>query len=133
MKRGLAALAIALTAVALAHAQDGAPPSFTQAQAQQGGEVYTDHCASCHGANLNDGQFGPALKGARFKSQWGGKSVGALFTYLSANMPPGQAGVLAADDYANLIAFLLQSNGEAAGDKPLASDPGALSGEILPP
>jgi hypothetical protein len=46
-------------------------------------------------------------------------------------MPPGQAGVLNADDYADVIAYLLQSGGAAAGSQPLAPS-GASSGQVLP-
>jgi len=63
-------------ATAPAPAQDSAP-RFTAVQADQGAQVYAEHCASCHGPNLNDGSFGPALKGASFRRDWGGKSVSA--------------------------------------------------------
>jgi mono/diheme cytochrome c family protein len=130
VKATLAAFALVMAAAMGARAQDGAPPGFTQGQADHGAEVYGERCASCHGPNLNDGQFAPSLKGARFRADWGGKSAGQLFSYMSANMPPGQAGVLAADDYADLLAFLLRAGGAQAGTKPLPADAAMPSGNL---
>ena len=107
-------------------------PSFTQAQADQGAQVYSQHCGLCHGAHMDDGEFGPSLKGARFKRQWGGKSVGALFSYVTAAMPPGQAGTLPADDYAAVLAFVFQANGATAGAAPMPADSQALAGATVP-
>jgi mono/diheme cytochrome c family protein len=49
------------------NAQSVATPSFTDAQATQGKAVYDRNCLSCHGANLDDGEFGPPLKGVEFR------------------------------------------------------------------
>jgi len=119
---------LAVTPGGGARADDARTASFTQAQADQGGDLYRASCASCHGPALNDGEFAPPLKGVRFKSKWSGQPTGALFGYISANMPPGQAGALAPDDYANILAFLLQANGVQAGQQPLPADPQLLSG-----
>ena len=123
-----AAAALALAAGWSARADDSRTAAFTQAQVDQGQDLYRANCASCHGGALNDGEFAPSLKGVRFRGKWSGQPVGALFSYMSANMPPGQAGVLGPDDYASLAAFLLQANGAAAGAKPLPADAQALSG-----
>ena len=150
MKRFVLTLATLAAAAASAHAQSrpapkapahaipaalttpqATAPGFTAAQADHGGQVYSDHCASCHGANLNDGPFAPALKGAAFRTDWGGKTVGAFNTFLTAQMPPGQAGVLNADDYADVIAYLLRSGGAPAGSQPLTPS-GASSAQVLP-
>ena len=37
------------------------PLSFTTAQAERGADAYAEHCASCHGPNLDDGAFAPAI------------------------------------------------------------------------
>ena len=111
---------------------EAATPPFTQDQAEHGGEVYAERCASCHGPNLNDGQFGPSLKGARFALKWGGKPASELFDFLGKSMPPAQVGVLSADDYADVMAFMLAVGGAHAGDKRLPADDKALSGITLP-
>ena len=118
----------ALGAAWAAHSQDAKPlPVFTAAQAEHGSDLYKANCAQCHGDNLNDGGFAPPLKGDRFRTQWKGKSSGDLYSFIDTNMPPGQTGVLSADDYAALEAFILHENGEAAGDKPLPGDASALT------
>ncbi|HET9216580.1 MAG TPA: cytochrome c, partial [Terriglobia bacterium] len=61
---------VATTTIALVAAQVGLSlqtqtllaPSFTAAQAATGRATYTENCASCHGANLDDGAFAPALR-----------------------------------------------------------------------
>jgi mono/diheme cytochrome c family protein len=121
----------ALGAAWAAHSQDAKPLHvFTAAQSDHGSDLYKANCAQCHGENLNDGGFAPPLKGERFKKQWNGKSEGDLYSFINTNMPPGQQGVLSADDYAALEAFILHENGDAAGDKPLAADAGALTGRL---
>ena len=59
--------------------------SFTAAQAERGKKVYDGNCASCHGPNLEDGQFGPPLRGSAFKSHGSSQSSDALFSYIFAN------------------------------------------------
>src|SRR4029434_7286966 len=60
------------------NAQSVATPSFTEAQATQGKAVYDRSCLSCHGANLDDGEFGPPLKGVEFRLRWGAKPIDGL-------------------------------------------------------
>ena len=122
------AAVLALAAGWSARADDARTAVFTQAQADQGQDLYRANCASCHGGALNDGEFAPSLKGVRFKAKWSTQPVGALFGYIAANMPPGQAGVLGPDDHASLTAFLLQANGVPAGASPLPTDDKALAG-----
>jgi alcohol dehydrogenase (cytochrome c) len=87
------------------------PAIFTAAEATEGQSAYAQNCAGCHGAGLDDGEFAPPLKGAAFTAQWGGKSVGELFDYLSTKMPPSSAGSLGDATYVQITAFVLQSNG----------------------
>src|SRR5580704_7857926 len=88
---------------------------FTSAQANQGKVAYARNCASCHGQNLDDGPFGPPLKGAAFLQKFGGKSAAGLFTVVSTKMPPDSPGSLGAPAYAELLAFLLESNAARPG------------------
>ena len=63
--------------------------SFTAEQANAGQAAYKQHCASCHGANLDDGEFGPPLKGVEFRSRWGGtQPLEPLYTHMEQRMPP---------------------------------------------
>ncbi len=99
----------------------------TAAQATAGQSAYVQNCAGCHGQNLDDGQFAPPVKGTAFTAQWGGKTAGDLFTYISTKMPPSNAGALGDATYLEITAFLLQSNGVAPGATALTSDAAALA------
>jgi mono/diheme cytochrome c family protein len=105
------------------HAVELIPPFYSRAQADRGADVYRDNCASCHGENLNDGAFARALKGAAFRREWKDRTLGALGAFILTNMPPGKAGQLTADQYTDVIAFLISANGVEAGGSDLPADP----------
>ncbi len=128
----MSGIILALVGGPSALAQDEAPAHFTAAQASRGADAYRDRCVLCHGANLDDGEFGPTLKGARFKRKWGGQSLAALFAYVSTTMPPGQTSLMGPEDYADVLAHILAGNGVAAGDTPLPSKTEALGPLTMP-
>jgi len=105
--------------------------SYTAEQALQGEVAYRQSCESCHGPHLDDGEFGPPLRGDAFMMSWGGKPADAFFTHLRT-MPPSNPGSLGADAYARLFAYLLEQNGARPGATPLPSRTAALA-EILMP
>src|SRR5262245_47634639 len=107
-------------------AQSPGGVGFTTAQADQGKIAYTEHCASCHGANLDDGAYAPPLKGAEFRQRWGAGTPDALFTMTSTRMPPARPGTLGDDAYAQLLAYILRENGSKPGDRELPGNPDAL-------
>src|SRR5712691_5798042 len=72
-------------------AQSQGVPVFTATQSDEGRAAYAQNCASCHGENLDDGRFGPPLKGTEFLQKWSEKTLEDLFTLTSTKMPPGQA------------------------------------------
>ncbi|NTZ04488.1 c-type cytochrome [Burkholderia metallica] len=97
-------------------------PSFEQAQVQHGKKLYTDACAKCHGDQL-EGNTAPALSGESFAPE--GKShitVGGIFLYMSSNMPADRPGKMTAQEYEDLMAFLLYSNGYDAAQSKLTAD-----------
>ena len=120
---GAALLAFATTGSA--PAQELAPITFTQAQANAGAQVYASACVGCHGAELQ-GIGGPRLAGAGAGIL--SRTVGAVFAYISQNMPRDDPGALSAAQYLNLIAFIARSNGFTAGPTPLPADPQLLNG-----
>ena len=80
--------------------------SYTAAQAERGAEAYAEHCASCHGPNLDDGAFAPALSGIDFRRRWAAPQP--LFAAMSEKMPPARPGSLGEKTYVDLLALLLQ-------------------------
>ena len=101
------AIILSLGAGRLAFAQ---PPAVTSAAPAPSNAAYQQHCAACHGANLTDGQFGPALKGPAFLAIWNGASVDKLDQYIRNSMPPANAGKLEPEVYASVLGFILVSN-----------------------
>ena len=86
---------------------------YTDAQAQRGRGFYAEHCASCHGANL-EGAEHRALKGDRFWATWQDTTVDRLLTHVSMNMPHSEdgslKGTLGARVYADIVAHILNTN-----------------------
>ena len=78
-------------------------PTYTAAQATLGQAAYRTSCASCHGTNLDDGAFGPPLKGVPFIQKYSGKSVEPLYTVSATKMPTSAPGSLAPPVYARMI------------------------------
>ena len=129
----IAAAGVAAAAAARLAAQ-GPPPAvgFTADQAQRGQAAYAEHCASCHGANLDDGTFAPPLSGMDFRQKWGDQSPEALFTRTTTAMPPARPGSLGDDTYADVLAYILRENGARAGTRPLPTSSAALKA-LAPP
>ena len=88
---------------------------YTAGQSALGKAAYDQACLSCHGRNLDDGQFAPALRGAGFNRNWAGGTVADLVAYMSTKMPPASPGSLSAASYAQIAAYVMQSNGIAPG------------------
>jgi alcohol dehydrogenase (cytochrome c) len=109
-----ASVAVLLGATSLLPAQEGAPGSFTRAQAESGRSEYATNCAGCHGAALSGGAA-PALAGPGFQAAWRTRSTKDLYQYISIAMPSGNAGNLSDASYAAITAYILQSNGATAG------------------
>ena len=127
-----ACLTMAATFSTGLHAQTLASPTFTIEQATAGRAAYDQSCASCHGSTLDNGEFGPPLRGADFRGKWGSKPVEELFTFTTTKMPPGSAGSLGDDQYARIVALLLQQNGVSPGSHELPADPALLKTMIMP-
>ena len=100
---------------------DSGPVSYTDAQAMRGREAYSDNCAMCHGVHLDDGQFGPPVKGPMFQAQWHTQSAAALLSYMATKMPPSSPDSLPSQAYADIGAYILQQNGEHTGASELAA------------
>lgn len=127
---GLGGLMLLLALWPQARAQSVAV--FTNAQAESGKALYATDCARCHGAGLDDGEFGVPLRGRAFTSQWAGHPVAELFALTKQTMPPDAPGSLSSANYAQLLAFLLSENGLAAGSSELPDDIVALAAVHMP-
>ncbi|HTG88789.1 MAG TPA: PQQ-binding-like beta-propeller repeat protein [Vicinamibacterales bacterium] len=92
------------------------PAVFTAADASRGKDVYTRECASCHGGRLQDGTA-IALVGRSFLQKWSHPLVTLddLFYVVQNTMPKNRGNALAAEDYAAVVAYLMEQNGYPAG------------------
>jgi alcohol dehydrogenase (cytochrome c) len=103
---------------------------FTAAQADQGKALYDRSCAECHGERLDNGEFAPPLRGAKFGGNWAGKPVEDLLSYIGTRMPPSSPGSLGAAGSIQVLAYIMQYNGANAGNTALTA--AALKGINIP-
>lgn len=97
---------------------DGAASQADQIAA--GREVYAAECAQCHGQN-GEGGSGPLLIGGN-KRIASYQTTKRLYDYVSTTMPFDQPGSLTADQYWNVIAYLLDANELLPADTVLGPD-----------
>jgi alcohol dehydrogenase (cytochrome c) len=95
--------------------------AFTASQAAAGRIVYDASCSGCHMPDLVGRGEAPQLAGVQFRTSWGNRTAGDLVNLIQASMPPLNAGSLSSADYVSVAAFILQSNGAAAGNQPLTA------------
>src|SRR5260221_3482929 len=106
---------VALSFVALPQT----PGVFTAEQASNGGGVYSQNCAACHGINMEGSGDAPALAGGSFMLKWRPKMVSELFGEILQTMPANNPGSLSEAAALNATAYILQRNGAAAGPQAL--------------
>src|SRR6187455_2048407 len=105
------------------------PTAFTAAQATAGQASYATNCASCHLADLAGQNEAPQLAGTNFRNTWRARTTKDLIDYMQASMPPGRPS-LANEDYVNIAAFILRSNGAAAGPQALTASATTAIGTV---
>jgi S-disulfanyl-L-cysteine oxidoreductase SoxD len=97
---------------------------YTSAQADRGRGFYNEHCARCHGGNLQGGES-RALTGDRFWTTWQETTVDRLLVHVSTNMPASEdgslKGTLGASVYADIVAYILSRNDFPAGSSELSA------------
>jgi alcohol dehydrogenase (cytochrome c) len=97
--------------------------AFTTEQAQAGLAAYTQSCAVCHGADLRTVPTAP-LQGDEFIAKWRTRNTNDLLAQLRTTMPPESPGSLGEDGYLEVMAYILQRNGNVPSDQRLLSASG---------
>lgn len=114
------------TAITFASAQDKTSVKsgvYTAAQAERGQAIYKAKCASCHApVYFTDDQL---------FANYAGKPLFELFDVISDSMPEDNPGSLKKDEYADVIAFVLQLNKFPTGAAELPADKDALSAILM--
>lgn len=110
---------------------------YTGDQARRGRDHYRKRCILCH-LDIGQGREAepvivgqsleregdaeaPAVAGEPFLTRWNGKTAGALYDLMRKTMPVGSAGSLSAQDYADVLAYLLELSKLPAGPQELPS------------
>jgi S-disulfanyl-L-cysteine oxidoreductase SoxD len=104
---------------------------YAEAQAARGKAVYDAQCAYCHQPDLRGQGFAPGLVEEVFASRWRDGNLGDLFTIVKATMPQDNPASLTDEEYAAIVAYLLQANRYPAGDQELQPDPAALKDVVF--
>jgi mono/diheme cytochrome c family protein len=106
-----------LTAVGRDVAAQAAKPKTTRSgvysreQADRGQGVYFGMCKSCHTPESHTA--------AAFTVKWNGKPLSALYEYIRDQMPKNEPGSLSAEEYADVLAYVLKLNRMPAGSADL--------------
>lgn len=95
---------------------------YTEAQATRGGVVFSASCSRCHSAEPNAGEEGRRLAGDHFWQSYRESTVDRLLDFVSKNMPNGAGGTLSANNYADVVAFILNLNGLPTGAAELTKE-----------
>ena len=120
---------ILIGAASPAMGQDQKSKLYTAQQAARGKVLYDTKCAQCHGETLQGGAAGP-LAGPAFATAWyidgfqgdwadSQLTIDDLDFIIRTTMPKGGAGSLNAQEYTEVLTYILQQNGYAAGPTPL--------------
>ena len=104
---------------------------YSEAQAARGKGVYEAQCAFCHQSDLRGQGFASALVEDAFTSRWQDGNLGDLFTIVKVTMPQDNPASLTDQEYAAIVAYLLQANRYPAGQQELHPDPVALKGVVF--
>ena len=123
-------VAAASTLCALTASLRAAGGPFTAQQAEAGRTLYQSNCSACHRPDLGGLNEAPPLAGDNFMNTWSNLTTRELFNRIRSTMPPTKPGSLEEEDCARLVAFILQSNGAVAGDRPLNSATSIVIGQV---
>ncbi len=100
---------------------------YSSEQANRGEAVYTEACIACHGQDLGGNSNSPGLKGMGFMFLWEGKTLGEFFEKIRSEMPTDRPAQLPMQNYADVVAYILQENEFPAGSVELPIDVGVLN------
>ena len=97
-------------------AEAPANSTFTEDQFERGESLYQQHCAICHGVEL-DGAAAPVLLGTTFRKTWSrlGANVAELYNRIVTTMPPQQMGELDEAQNLDVLAYILGRNNVLQG------------------
>lgn len=93
--------------------------AYTSVQAKRGEGYFDAVCTACHVRS--------DFAGPQFMRSWGGAPAGELFMFISTTMPQDNPASLSLQEYADILAYLMQLNEMPAGDRELPGNQEALN------
>ena len=91
---------------------------YSVEQATTGEKLFQVSCSGCHGAKLQGGA-GPALSGVTWKQKFGGAKLLTVWGVIKGPMADYAGKTFTTQQSLDILAYLLQQNGLAAGTRPL--------------
>lgn len=88
---------------------------YTNDQASRGAVAYRERCASCHGVSLEGTDDAPPLVGSDFRDDFDEMNIADLFEKIQYTMPANRQRRLSEQQSADLVSYILKSNGFPAG------------------
>lgn len=108
----IAGAALVAAACTTAQAEVG---FYNQEQVDRGAATYEDRCSVCHGSDIADSFAG-----------WPGSAADLANTIIDFGMPQDDPGGLPAQDYVDIVAYILTLNGLPVGDEEVLADSDVL-------
>ena len=90
---------------------------YLEAQASRGESLYRTSCEACHSPTLSGSDLAPPLQGQPFLEAWDGEVLTELMLLVQETMPEDAPGKLSEENYRDLLAFILASNGFPPGEE----------------
>lgn len=92
---------------------------YSEEQAQEGRDLFETECSLCHAPTEFSGRI--------FQTSWSSRPLGAFFSQIRGYMPLDNPGSLTPEQYAAVVAYVLELNGYPTGEEALPHDPEVLS------
>jgi cytochrome c5 len=93
-------------------------PSFSDAQADDGRDIFRAACTECH--------YSSEFSDSQFKFKWSRRSAGNLYQLIQNEMPESNPGSLSPDEAVSIVSYILRMNGFEPGSARLAADRAVL-------
>src|SRR5690606_19633835 len=97
---------------------------FRAAQANEGQQLFAQHCSGCHTA--------ANYAGENFAAKWAGGTLRDVYQDIALTMPPSNPGGLTPVSYASIVAYFLRESGYRSGGAALPADALQLNTIAIP-
>ena len=124
-------VAIAFVQPPISAQQPARTAPYTAEQANAGRATYLVKCATCHLPDLKGSNEASPLAGINFVNTWRARTTSDLFNRIRNTMPITDPGSLGDEETVNIVAYLLQANGAAAGAQALTPATMAPIGAVI--